>query len=93
MGMNSLAAYLQLQEVWVYDLPLQVVWVKMRFKMALRYLTDSKQETTLCLIHFQKLFDNEALKMRFENPLTLFNRRFWLVNQKKRLTPVASLYP
>ncbi len=51
--------------------------------MTLRYLTDSKQETTLCLIHFQKLFDNAALKMRFENPLTLFNRRFWLVNQKK----------
>ncbi|TXZ07433.1 hypothetical protein FXE63_11885 [Vibrio mimicus] len=55
----------------------------MSFEMTLRYLTDSKQETTLCLIHFQKLFDNAVLKMRFENPLTLFNCRFWLVNQKK----------
>ncbi|AYC07124.1 hypothetical protein FORC73_3173 [Vibrio cholerae] len=54
MGMNSLAAYLQLQVVWVYDLPLQVVWVK----MALRYLTDKQQETTCCLNHFQKFFDN-----------------------------------
>ncbi|EGR4165004.1 hypothetical protein DDO07_06230 [Vibrio cholerae] len=40
------------------DLPLQVVWVKMRFKMALRYLTDTQQETTCCLNHFQKFFDN-----------------------------------
>ncbi|NAO17914.1 hypothetical protein FXE69_12030 [Vibrio cholerae] len=58
MGMNSLAAYLQLQVVWVYDLPLQVVWVKMRFKMALRYLTDTQQKTTCCLNYFQKFFDN-----------------------------------
>ncbi|TXY03192.1 hypothetical protein FXF05_09105 [Vibrio mimicus] len=65
----------------------------MSFEMTLRYLTDSKQETTLCLIHFQKLFDNTALKMRFENPLTLFNCRFWLANQKKRLTLMPSLYP
>ncbi|MED7814873.1 hypothetical protein VYI99_01175, partial [Vibrio cholerae] len=57
MGMNSLAAYLQLQVVWVYDLPLQVVWVK----MALRYLTDTQQETTCCLNHFQKFFDNPTL--------------------------------
>ncbi|EMB49378.1 hypothetical protein D908_14773 [Vibrio mimicus CAIM 602] len=65
----------------------------MTFEMTLRYLTDSKQETTLCLIHFQKLFDNAALKMRFENPLALFNCRFWLINQKKRLTLMASPYP
>ncbi|EGR0794893.1 hypothetical protein EW104_17340 [Vibrio cholerae] len=67
MGMNLLAAYLQLQVVWVYDLPLQVVWVKMRFKMALRYLTDTQQETTCCLNHFQKFFDNPILKMPLKN--------------------------
>ncbi|EPN8875134.1 hypothetical protein ACT4JS_000838, partial [Vibrio cholerae] len=55
------AAYLQLQVVWVYDLPLQV---KMRFKMALRYLTDTQQETTCCLNHFQKFFDNPTLNRR-----------------------------
>ncbi|TQO78356.1 hypothetical protein FLM10_17445 [Vibrio cholerae] len=58
MGINLLAAYLQLQVVWVYDLRLQVVWVKMRFKMALRYLTDTQQETSCCLNHFQNFFDN-----------------------------------
>ncbi|TXX80796.1 hypothetical protein FXE95_05865 [Vibrio cholerae] len=39
------------------DLPLQVVWVK----MALRYLTDTQQETSCCLNHFQKFFDNPTL--------------------------------
>ncbi|HGS5405352.1 TPA: hypothetical protein ACMDTS_003364, partial [Vibrio cholerae] len=54
-----------------YDLPLQVVWVKMRFKMALRYLTDTQQETTCCLNHFQKFFDNLTLN----RPATCLGQR------------------
>ncbi|TYW42742.1 hypothetical protein FY553_14025 [Vibrio cholerae] len=30
----------------------------MSFEMTLRYLTDTQQETTCCLNHFQKFFDN-----------------------------------